>query len=70
LHWKNTVGEYAELLSAYNNETLLAKALEHGEISLIEYLMEIRYFYEASEKYLQAEKEFHTAVATLYKFQL
>jgi outer membrane protein TolC len=70
LHWKNTVGEYAELLSAYNNETLLAKALEHGEISLIEYLMEIRYFYEASEKYLQAEKEFHTAVATLYNFQL
>jgi outer membrane protein, heavy metal efflux system len=70
LHWKNTVDEYQALLTTSNNEELLTKSLEHGQSSLIEYLMEMRYFYDAIDKYLDAERELHYTIAELYKFQL
>lgn len=70
LHWQNTVSEYQELLTASNNEALLTKALEAGQISLIEYLMEVRYQYDAVERFLDAENELHNTVAMLNKFGL
>lgn len=70
LHWRNTVSEYQELLTVSNNEVLLGKALEVGQISLIEYLMEVRYLYDAVERFLAAENEMYNTVAVLYKFEL
>lgn len=70
LHWKNTFTEYQSILSSTNNEELLDKALEHGEINLIEYLMEARYFYDAINRSLEAEKELQSRIARLLKFQL
>jgi outer membrane protein, heavy metal efflux system len=68
--WKNTYTEYQEILGSANNEELLDKALEHGEINLIEYLMETRYFYDAINRSLEAEKELQSSIARLLKFQL
>jgi outer membrane protein, heavy metal efflux system len=48
----------------------LNKALEAGQLSLIEYLMEIRYFYDAIVRSLEAEKALHEQIAELYKFEL
>ena len=70
LHWRNTVSEYQELLTASNNEALLTKSFEAGQISLIEYLMEVRYLYDAVERFLSAENELNDTVAVLYKFEL
>jgi cobalt-zinc-cadmium efflux system outer membrane protein len=70
LHWQNTVSEYQELLTASNNEVLLTKSFEAGQISLIEYLMEVRYLYDAVERFLAAENELYNSVAVLYKFEL
>jgi outer membrane protein, heavy metal efflux system len=69
-YWRTTYSEYQNILTSANNEQLLSKALEHGEISLIEYLMETRYFYDAINKSLEAEKELHSSIARLLKFQL
>jgi outer membrane protein, heavy metal efflux system len=69
-HWRNTFTEYQAILGSANNEELLGKALEHGEINLIEYLMETRYFYDAIDKSMTAERELHSSVARLLKFQL
>jgi outer membrane protein, heavy metal efflux system len=69
-HWKNTYTEYQAILTSANNEELLSKALEHGEINLIEYLMETRYFYDAINRSLEAEKELQSSIARLLKFQL
>jgi outer membrane protein, heavy metal efflux system len=69
-HWKNTHMEYQSILSSANNEELLDKALQHGEINLIEYLMETRYFYDAINRSLEAEKELQSSMARLLKFQL
>lgn len=70
LHWRNTYSQYREILDSANNEELLDKALQHGEINLIEYLMETRYFYDAINRSLEAEKELQSSIASLLKFQL
>lgn len=51
----------------FRTMTLFSKRLC---ISVIEYLMEIRYFYDAKEKLLQAEKELIKSISILLKFQL
>jgi cobalt-zinc-cadmium efflux system outer membrane protein len=70
LLWQQTFTEYQRILSTTNNELLLNKALQAGELSLIEYLMEVRYFYDAIVKSLEAERSLQKSVGRLYKFQL
>ena len=70
LHWQNTVNEYQRILTDANNEILLNRAFQAGQLSLIEYLMELRYFFDANEKLKVAEREYHRAIAELYKFLL
>ncbi|MEK6482358.1 TolC family protein [Catalinimonas sp. 4WD22] len=67
---QNTLQEYDELLSGLNSTALLEKALRLGEISSIEFFMEIMYFYEAEDKYLSLENEYQQTVAELLKYQL
>jgi outer membrane protein, heavy metal efflux system len=69
-HWKSTYNQYQSILTTANNEELLSKALEHGEINLIEYLMETRYFHDAINRSLEAERELQSSIARLLKFQL
>jgi cobalt-zinc-cadmium efflux system outer membrane protein len=69
LHWRNTFSQYQSILGA-NNEELLSRALEHGQINLIQYLMETRYFYDAINRSLEAERELQGTISRLYKFQL
>lgn len=70
MHWQKTFAEYESILASANNEQLLEKAFGAGQLSLIEYLMEVRYFYDANEKLKASEREFYRAVCELYKFQL
>jgi outer membrane protein, heavy metal efflux system len=67
---KITLDEYRTLFSSLNNVTLLDKALSLGQISTIEYFMEMTYYYEALKNYLKTEMEYHKVVAELYKYLL
>ncbi len=67
---KITLNEYKQILTAINNTGLLEKALKLGEISSIQYFMEINYFYSSFDKYLELEKEYYLVIAELYKYQL
>ncbi len=67
---KTTLEEYQQILTTVNNTELLEKALKLGAISSIQYFMEISYFYNSYDKYLQLEKEYHQVIAELYKYQL
>lgn len=69
-HWQKIFSEYQSILTSANNEELLRKAFDAGELSLIEYLMELRYFYDAISTALEAEKSLHQALARLYRFEL
>ncbi|MBA2498940.1 MAG: TolC family protein [Chitinophagaceae bacterium] len=64
------IQEYRELLSTLNNTALLNKALELGQITIIQYFYDESFYFTAYDKYLQAEWEYQQAVARLYKFQL
>jgi cobalt-zinc-cadmium efflux system outer membrane protein len=69
-HWQYTFKEYQDILGSANNDQLLQRAFQAGELSLIEYLMEVRYFYDAIGKSLDAEREMQQSVARLYRFEL
>jgi len=65
-----TLTEYKQILTTINNTELLEKALKLGEISSIQYFMEVNYFYNSFDKYLQLEKEYYLVIAELHKYQL
>jgi len=65
-----TVTEYSNLFNSSNNVDLLNKSLALGQISTIQYFMEMSYYYEALKNYLVSEKEYHKTIAELYKYQL
>ena len=67
---QRTLAEYADLLAGLNNAPLLEKALRLGEISSIEFFLEITYFYEAEDNYLSLENDYYQTVAKLLKYQL
>lgn len=67
---KAALEEYKNLLGTVNNVLLLDKALRLGQMSTIEYFMELSYYYNAYDKYLEIEYEFQKATTALYKFQL
>ncbi len=67
---KITLQEYQTILATLNNTALLNKALALGELTTIQYFMEINYYTEAINNFLQTEKEYHETIAELYKYQL
>lgn len=67
---KTTLTEYDTLFASLNNVELLNKSLSLGQISTIEYFMEITYYYDALNNYLKTEKEYYQTIAELYKYQL
>jgi outer membrane protein TolC len=67
---KITLTEYESLFVSYNNLELLDKSLASGQISTIEYFMEMNYYFDALRNYLNIEKAYHQTIAELYKYKL
>ncbi|MFV0328815.1 MAG: TolC family protein [Dysgonomonas sp.] len=61
--------EYQEALSVTNNQGLLKKALDKGQLSLINYLLELSVYYETMDKYLETERDYQLAVAELQQWE-
>lgn len=62
--------DYRNALEVLNNTELLQTALDAGEISILEYMMELGIYYEAIENALNAELEYHLSVTRLKAFQV
>lgn len=62
--------EYVQTLRSQRNEELLNKALEAGQISMIDYFVEISLFYDSMQNLLDIEKEYHNLVAQLLQYRL
>jgi outer membrane protein, heavy metal efflux system len=65
-----TMAEYHQLLPSLNNTTLLNKALRLGQITVIQYFQDESFYFSSYDRYLQVEREYHKAIAQLYKFAL
>ena len=62
---KAMAGDYRRALSALNNTVLLKKALDAGEISLLDYMLELGLYYTAVNNALEAERDYQQALAEL-----
>jgi outer membrane protein TolC len=57
--------KYRHSLTSLNNAELLKKALDAGEISLLDYIVEMGLLYETVNKALETERDFNKAYAEL-----
>ncbi|MDP2236496.1 MAG: TolC family protein [Bacteroidales bacterium] len=62
---KKNATDYRSGLLLYNNAELLKTALDKGEISLINYLTELSFYYESIQELLEVEKELFKVVAEI-----
>jgi outer membrane protein, heavy metal efflux system len=67
---KTRLDELSRALSEYNNINLLERALEAGQISVIELFNEITFLYDLTDKVLELELEYAKLYAELYRFEL
>ncbi|MDR1981255.1 MAG: TolC family protein [Tannerellaceae bacterium] len=67
---KESMTEYSRLLKNKENLSLLYTALNAGEISMIEYFVEVASLYDSLDNYMQLENDFQKAFARLLKFRL
>lgn len=57
--------KYRQALSSLNSVPMLRKALEAGEITLLNYLIQIETYYDAYNNMLEVERDYELAVAEL-----
>ena len=67
---KNILGDYEKINQSVEPIKLLDKALAAGQISVLEYFVELNYYNTTFNSYLEIEKEYYEVVASLLKYQL
>jgi outer membrane protein TolC len=65
---QKNVNEYRSGLISFDSSELSKKALDHGEISLIDYLMEFSIYYESVNKLLELERDMNKTMAELNRY--
>ena len=67
--WSN-LEEYRRTLDNLNDHEILKKSLDSGQISSIEYFLEVAFYYQMIDQYLEIELEYQVVLARLYKYEL
>ncbi len=67
---KGTLNEYKSMFETMNTSVILEKAINYGQISAMEYFLELNYFNTTYKYYLHVEKEFYQIVTELQKHKL
>ena len=65
---QKNANDYRINLQKFNNSDLLKKALDKGEISLIDYILELSIYYESVNKLLEFERNLNKVVAELSQY--
>ena len=67
---RTSMDEYNAVLKSQNNLALLNKAIETGQISMIEYFVDVTTLYQSMQNYMQLQNEYQKVMAQLYKYKL
>ena len=67
---RTQINSYKNVLDDETNIQMLKKALEGGEMSLLNYLLELRYFLEAHHTLLDLEYEYNMLLTSINKYEL
>ena len=62
--------EYEKTFQAQQDLSLLKQALTGGQISMIEYFVEVSVVYQSKTNLLQLENQYQKAMARIYKNEL
>jgi len=65
---QNSLKQYRTQLLVFNSSELLMKALDQGEISLIDYMLELSIYYESVNTLLEMERDLNKTYAELNQF--
>lgn len=60
---------FKEQVESINSSSLLEEALNEGEISLIEYLLELSFYYESWDKLLDLQRQVNLANVGLFRYE-
>lgn len=66
---QNNVSDYRLNLQKFDNTALLEKALDQGEITLIEYILELSIYYESVNSLLDLDREINRSYAELVYYR-
>ena len=67
---RTSMDEYNAVLKSQNNLALLNKAIQTGQISMIEYFVDVTTLYQSMQNYMQLQNEYQKVMAQLYKYKL
>lgn len=67
---RTSLDEYSQVLKAQNSLELLNKAIQAGQISMIEYFVDVTTYYQSMQNYLQIQNEYQKIMAQLYRYKL
>lgn len=62
--------DYHDAVKLYNNAELLVKALDLGEISMMDYLVQMKFYYNMVAKVLEVERDYELIYAELTQDEL
>jgi len=65
---QNNLSDYKIKLQAFNNTELLKKAFDKGEISLVNYMIELSIYYESENILLKLERDLNKTIAELNQY--
>lgn len=66
---QNNIVDYRGKLQIFSNSQLLKKALDTGEISLIDYIYELTLYYESVNRLMVLERDLNRTVSELNQYQ-
>ena len=67
---RTSMDEYNTVLKSQNSLALLNKAIQTGQISMIEYFVDITTLYQSMQNYMQLQNEYQKVMSQLYKYKL
>ena len=70
LEYKDLLNEFDELLLTNNDISFIEKALDLGQISIIEYINELSMYYDIVDLYLETEKEYYQTLSKIFYYTL
>jgi len=66
---QSSINDYRSKLQILNNTELVQKTLNSGEISLLDYIFELTFYYESVNKMLDLECDLHKTIAHLKQYE-
>ena len=66
---RQIASNYGKTMASINSSELLKKALDAGELSLINYIQELGIYYDAVDNLLQTERDYQLVVAELKQWE-